>query len=89
MYTDFFKTFSDQTEKNLALTTKEQEMCDSIGPILRQKGLFLAGIDVIDGFLTEINVTSPTGIRAINALNECCLESLFWDRIVAIRHGQS
>ncbi len=50
------------------LTKREAEICKKIGPSLRERGLLFVGIDVIDGFLTEINVTSPTGIRAIKNL---------------------
>ncbi|MDB2415272.1 glutathione synthase [Rickettsiales bacterium] len=63
------------------LTAKEAEICDILSPKLRRKGLMLTGIDVIGGYLTEINVTSPTGIRAINKLNETCLEAIFWDKV--------
>jgi glutathione synthase len=48
------------------LTDRELQICREIGPVLRERGLFFAGIDVIDGWLTEINVTSPTGIRQID-----------------------
>jgi glutathione synthase len=48
------------------LTEREQQICREIGPTLRERGLYFAGIDVIDGWLTEINVTSPTGIRQID-----------------------
>jgi len=47
------------------LTEREREICARLGPSLREKGLILVGIDVIDGMLTEINVTAPTGIRAV------------------------
>ena len=50
------------------LTERERDICATIGPELRRRGLILVGIDVIDGNLTEINVTSPTGIRAIKRL---------------------
>jgi len=50
------------------LTPKEEWICKQIGPTLKAKGLFFVGIDVIGGYLTEINVTSPTGIRQIDAL---------------------
>ena len=50
------------------LTARERKICARLGPPLRQRGLLFVGIDVIDGFLTEINVTSPTGIRAIKNL---------------------
>ena len=47
------------------LTPREREICERLGPALRARGLIFVGIDVIDGYLTEINVTSPTGIRAV------------------------
>ncbi len=47
------------------LSAREREICDELGPHLKAKGLLLVGIDVIGGYLTEINVTSPTGLRAI------------------------
>jgi glutathione synthase len=50
------------------LSAREQEICATIGPQLKQRGLIFVGIDVIDGYLTEINVTSPTGLRAIARL---------------------
>jgi glutathione synthase len=49
------------------LTKREREICARLGPELRARGLLFTGIDVIDGYLTEINVTSPTGIRAVEA----------------------
>jgi glutathione synthase len=48
------------------LTEREQHICEEIGPVLRERGLYFVGIDVIDGWLTEINVTCPTGIRQID-----------------------
>ncbi|MGA9081232.1 MAG: glutathione synthase, partial [Pseudolabrys sp.] len=56
-----------------------------IGPALRERGLLFVGIDVIDGYLTEINVTSPTGIRAIKALGGPDIAALIWDKIEAKR----
>ena len=50
------------------LTAREREICARIGPELKRRGLLFVGIDVIDGHLTEINVTSPTGLRAIKRL---------------------
>src|SRR3954469_5903977 len=50
------------------LTARETEICERIGPALERMGLVFVGIDVIDGWLTEINVTSPTGLRAIKRL---------------------
>ena len=65
------------------LTAREREICDTIGPELRRRGLIFVGIDVIDGNLTEINVTSPTGIRAIKTLGGPDLAAAIWDAIEA------
>ena len=54
--------------KETDLTERERAICSTIGPELRKRGLLFVGIDVIDGYLTEINVTSPTGIRAVKRL---------------------
>ena len=50
------------------ISIREKNICDELGPILRDYGLFFVGIDVIDGTLSEINVTSPTGIREVERL---------------------
>lgn len=67
------------------LSPREQEICERIGPTLRQQGLIFVGIDVIDGHLTEINVTSPTGLRAIKRLGGPDLAAALWDAIEAKR----
>ena len=67
------------------LTDRELEICARIGPSLREKGLIFVGIDVIDGNLTEINVTSPTGLRAIKRLGGPDIAAQIWDRIEARR----
>ena len=67
------------------LTAREKEICARIGPLLKARGLIFVGIDVIDGFLTEINVTSPTGLRAIKRLGGPDLTGPIWDRIEARR----
>jgi glutathione synthase len=64
-------------------TPREREICETIGPELKRRGLMLVGIDVIDGFLTEINVTSPTGIRAIKKIGGPDLAVTFWDAVEA------
>jgi glutathione synthase len=64
-----------------ALTSRDQEICEAIGPILRQKGLVFVGIDVIGGVLTEINVTSPTGIQELERFNNVNIAGMIWDRI--------
>jgi glutathione synthase len=63
------------------LTARERDICARIGPSLRERGLLFVGIDVIDGFLTEINVTSPTGIRAIARLDGPDIAAKIWDVI--------
>jgi glutathione synthase len=65
------------------LTDRERAICGRLGPALRARGLLFAGIDVIDGYLTEINVTSPTGIRAIKRLGGPDIAVMIWDRIEA------
>ncbi|MEA3041824.1 MAG: glutathione synthase, partial [Sphingomonadales bacterium] len=66
------------------LTPREEEICAAIGPELKARGLFFVGIDVIGGkWLTEINVTSPTGIVAIDRFNGTDTPALFWERIEA------
>jgi glutathione synthase len=67
------------------LTKREAEICKRIGPALRDRGLLFVGIDVIDGYLTEINVTSPTGIRSIKSLGGADIAALIWDKIEAKR----
>jgi glutathione synthase len=59
----------------------ERETCAHLGPALRERGLLFVGIDVIDGHLTEINVTSPTGIRAIARLDGPDVAAKIWDVI--------
>jgi glutathione synthase len=71
-----------------ALSAREREICARIGPELKRRGLIFVGIDVIDGHLTEINVTSPTGIRAIKRLGGPDLAVSIWDAIEA-RSGKS
>lgn len=63
------------------LTEREREICARIGPVLKERGLLFVGIDVIGGFLTEINVTSPTGIRAVKRLGGPDIAALIWDAI--------
>ena len=63
------------------LTPREQEICEKLGPELARRGLLFVGIDVIGGYLTEINVTSPTGIVAIDRFNGTDTPALIWDAI--------
>jgi glutathione synthase len=64
-----------------SLTAREREICETIGPELKARGLLFTGIDVIAGSLTEINVTSPTGVRAIKRIGGPDLAPLIWDAI--------
>ena len=63
------------------LTRREREICAALGPVLKDQGLIFVGIDVIGDYLTEINVTSPTGIQEINRLDGKQLERQVWDAI--------
>ena len=63
-----------------SLNKNDKLICETISPHLKAKGLFFVGIDVIGNYLTEINVTSPTGIREINRLNKTNIEKIFWDK---------
>ncbi len=69
------------------LTPREREICAAIGPELRRRGLIFVGIDVIGGYLTEINVTSPTGLQEIDRFDGVCLEGQIWDAIERIRQS--
>jgi glutathione synthase len=70
------------------LTPREREICARLAPALRERGLLFVGIDVIDGHLTEINVTSPTGIRAIARLDGPDVAAIIWDAIEKKRGGK-
>lgn len=61
------------------LTEREREICARIGPSLKQRGFVLVGIDVIGDYMTEINVTSPTGIREVKKFGGADIAALFWD----------
>ena len=61
------------------LSERDRHICDTIAPRMRELGLVFAGIDVIGDYLTEVNVTSPTGVQEINRLNDDCLEAKMWD----------
>ena len=71
------------TAEATELTPREQEICAALGPELAARGLIFVGIDVIGGMLTEINVTSPTGINAIDRFNGTDTPALIWDAIDA------
>ncbi|HEX6866593.1 MAG TPA: glutathione synthase [Caulobacteraceae bacterium] len=85
---------SGQVRSNLArggraeaveLTKRDREICETIGPELKARGLLLVGIDVIGDYLTEINVTSPTGAQQLLKLGGPDITAVLWDRIEALR----
>lgn len=63
------------------LTKRDREICERIGPSLKERGLLLVGIDVIGNYMTEINVTSPTGIRELKRFGGADAAKLFWDKV--------
>ncbi len=67
------------------LTRRDMEICEAIGPMLRDQGMIFVGIDVIGDYLTEINVTSPTGLQEIARFDGTDLSALIWDAIEAKR----
>jgi glutathione synthase len=67
------------------LTKREREICERLGPDLKKRGLIFVGIDVIGDYLTEINVTSPTGIRQVKRFGGADIAALIWDAIEAKR----
>jgi glutathione synthase len=71
------------TAEAAELSQREREICEAIGPELKRRGLVFVGIDVIGGYLTEINVTSPTGIVAIDRFNGTDTPARIWDAIEA------
>ena len=86
----------DQVRSNLArggraeaveLTARDLELCAIIGPALRERGLLFVGIDVIGDYMTEINVTSPTGAQQLKRFGGADAGALLWDKIEAIRAG--
>lgn len=67
------------------LTSRERDICEAIGPSLKERGFILVGIDVIGDYMTEINVTSPTGIREVKRFGGADIAALFWDCVEAKR----
>ncbi|MFB2531279.1 glutathione synthase [Paracoccus sp. p3-h83] len=65
----------------VALTPRDREICDRIGPVLREKGQVFVGIDVIGDWLTEINVTSPTGIQELERFDGTNVARLIWEAV--------
>jgi len=69
------------TAVKIEMTKRDREICEAIGPSLKRRGLVFVGIDVIGDYLTEINVTSPTGLQQINRFDNVRLEERIWDAI--------
>ena len=70
--------------KKTKLTERDYFICSEIKEAIKTKGLFFSGIDIIDGYLTEINVTSPTCIREIDLLNSSNISKLFWNEVLKL-----
>jgi len=73
--------------EKIGLTAREHEICAKIGPLLREKGQIFVGIDVIGDYLTEINVTSPTGIQELERFDGINVAEIIWQAIEARRAG--
>jgi glutathione synthase len=71
--------------EKIGLTDRDLEICARIGPALRERGFILVGIDVIGDWMTEINVTSPTGVREVKRFGGADIAALFWDAVEARR----
>ena len=69
------------TAKKTGLVRRDKEICLALSKFLKENHLFFAGIDIIGDYLTEINVTSPTGMKQINTLNNIHVEKIFWDKL--------
>ena len=67
--------------KKTGLLRRDKEICSALSNFLKENHLFFVGIDIIGDYLTEINVTSPTGMKQINELNDTNLEKIFWDKL--------
>jgi glutathione synthase len=63
------------------MSARDREICEAIGPTLKERGLIFVGIDVIGSYLTEINVTSPTGIREVKRFGGADIAALIWDAV--------
>jgi glutathione synthase len=67
--------------KGQELSARDREICAEVGPVLREQGVVFAGIDVIGDYLTEVNVTSPTGIRELDHQFDLNIAGLLFDAI--------
>ncbi len=75
------------TPEPVGLTARDHEICAAIGPLLREKGQIFVGIDVIGGWLTEINVTSPTGLQELERFDRVNATAMIWEAIERRRAG--
>ncbi|PZX18397.1 glutathione synthase [Palleronia aestuarii] len=71
--------------EKVAMTARDREICEAIGPLLKEKGQIFVGIDVIGDYLTEINVTSPTGIQELERFDGTNVAGAIWEAIEARR----
>ena len=69
------------TAEGRELTERDRRICEHVGPVLKEKGIIFAGLDVIGDYLTEINVTSPTGIRELDAIYDDNICARLFDAI--------
>ena len=69
------------TPEPVEITDRDREICDALSGELKRRGLIFTGIDVIGDYLTEINVTSPTGIREVRKFGGKDIASMIWDVI--------
>jgi glutathione synthase len=67
--------------KGQPLSVADRRICDTVGPVLRQRGVLFAGIDVIGDYMTEVNVTSPTGIRELDTQYQLNIAATMFDAI--------
>lgn len=67
--------------KACQITDRDKYACSALKPVLQQLGLFFVGVDMVGEYLTEVNVTSPTGIRALNRIEGIRIDSIIWDAI--------
>jgi glutathione synthase len=72
------------TSSAIELTKRDYEICEAVGPSLRQNGLIIAGIDIIGDYITEINVTSPTGLASLKYLYNIDGAAVIWDEITKL-----
>ena len=75
------------TPMQVGLTDRDREICAAIGPLLREKGQIFVGIDVIGDWLTEINVTSPTGLQELERFDGINATAAIWEAIERRRAG--